>query len=200
MESSSNFLAILFAALIFRSERLTSRKLIGCLVGFAGVVLINLGGGELGFSLAGEGLVFLSTCSAGISTCLISKYSTDHDPVLLSGWQFLVGGLALVVVGLLGGGSLEPAGPQAWALLLYMGFISAGAYSLWSLLLAVNPVSRVSVFGFMNPVFGTILSALLLGEGSLINPAQAAAALVLVSLGIIIVNRAPADTEGEATA
>ena len=68
-----------------------------------------------------------------------------------------------------------------------MGFISAAAYSLWSLLLRVNPVSRVSVFGFMNPVFGVILSAILLAEGAVIEPWRAVAALVLISVGILVV-------------
>lgn len=47
-------------------------------------------------------------------------------------------------------------------LLLYMACISAVAYTLWSLLLKYNPPSRIAVFGFMNPVFGVMLSALLL--------------------------------------
>lgn len=70
-----------------------------------------------------------------------------------------------------------------------MALISAVAYSLWSRLLAVNPVSRVSVFGFMNPVFGVVLSALLLGEGAGTSPVTVIVALLLVCGGIIIVNK-----------
>ena len=53
---------------------------------------------------------------------------------------------------------------SAAALLIYMAMISAVAYSLWGMLLKYNPVSKVTVFGFMNPVIGVILSALLLNE------------------------------------
>ena len=53
----------------------------------------------------------------------------------------------------------------------------------------INPVSRVSVFGFMNPVFGVALSALLLGEGAGTSPVTVLVALLLVCGGIIIVNR-----------
>ena len=81
----------------------------------------------------------------------------------------------------------------ACALLAYLGFISAAAYSLWSATLAVNPVSKVSVFGFMNPVFGVLLSALLLGETNVVSPVVAVGALVLVSAGIVIVNRKTLD-------
>ena len=74
-------------------------------------------------------------------------------------------------------------------LLLYMAMISAVAYSLWGILLKYNPVSRIAVFGFMNPVFGVILSALLLGENNHAFSLYGLAALVLVSLGIFLVNR-----------
>ena len=196
IEASNVFLCVLLAALLFRSERLTTRKLMGCAVGFAGVVLVNLSGGASGglsFSLAGEGLVFASTFAAAMSSCLIQRFSAEHDPVLLSGWQFFVGGAVLLVVGLALGGRVVPADPTApWpavGLLVYMGFISAAAYSLWSLALAVNPVSRVAVFGFMNPVFGVVLSAALLGEGSVLNPVVTVVALALVTCGIVAVNR-----------
>lgn len=194
IEGSSSFTAILFAALVFRSERLTSRKLTGCALGFAGVVLINLTSTGINpdMHVDGEGFILISTCAAAMSTCLIQHFSATHDPVLLSGWQFLVGGIALTATGLVGGGHLEPTGMQAWVLLAYMGLISAAAYSIWSLLLRVNPVSRISVFGFMNPVFGVVLSALLLSESSAIAPWRAAAALALVSAGIVVVNRAAA--------
>ena len=109
---------------------------------------------------------------------------------MLAGWQFLVGGLVLTAIGFLMGGTLSPTAiAPAIALIIYMALISAVAYSLWSRLLAVNPVSRVSVFGFMNPVFGVLLSALLLGEGAGTSPVTVIVALLLVCSGIIIVNK-----------
>lgn len=41
----------------------------------------------------------------------------------------------------------------------------------------------------MNPVFGVLLSAVLLGETNVVSPTVAVAALTLVSVGIVIVNR-----------
>ena len=192
IEASANFLAILFAALLFRTEKLDATKIAGCVVGFAGVALVNLSGssGTFGFALDGEGLILASTVAGALSTCLIGIFSRDHNGVLLSGWQFFVGGIVLTGIALATGGHLTPAKPlPATALLTYMAFISAVAYSLWSCLLRVNPVSRVSVFGFMNPVFGVMLSAVLLGEGAGTSPFVVALALVLVCAGIVIVNR-----------
>ena len=196
IEASNTFLVVLLAVFVFRSERITARKAAGCIVGFIGVLLVNLGDdptSALDFALDGEGLVFLSTIAAATSSNLAKRYSAQgHDPVLLSGWQFVIGGAVLLVVGLALGGQVAPADGAsplpAVALLVYLGFISAAAYSLWSAALAVNPVSRVAVFGFMNPVFGAILSVALLGEGNVLDPGLAVLALVLVSVGVVVVN------------
>ena len=191
--AAAYFFAILFAALIFKTESLTRKAVIGCAIGFAGVVLVNLGGsGDAAFSFAlnGEGFILLSSGAGAISTCFIAVLGRTHDSVLLSGWQFVTGGVVLLGCGLAMGGSLCPISPgPALALILYMGFISAMAYTLWSRLLAANPVSRVSIFGFMTPVFGAAMSAVLLGETDAVNPLFALIALALVSAGIVIVNR-----------
>ena len=191
--AAAYFFAILFAALIFKTENLTRKAVIGCTIGFAGVVLVNLGGsGDAAFSFAlnGEGFILLSSIAGAISTCFIAVLGRTHDSVLLSGWQFVTGGVVLLGCGLAMGGSLCPISPgPAFTLILYMGFISAMAYTLWSRLLAANPVSRVSIFGFMTPVFGAAMSAVLLGETDAVNPLFALIALALVSAGIVIVNR-----------
>ena len=68
-----------------------------------------------------------------------------------------------------------------------MALISAVAYTLWGIMLKYNPVSRVSIFGFMNPVFGVLLSAVILREGSSFG-LKGVMALLLVCAGIFIVN------------
>lgn len=190
IEGSNVFVSILIAALAFRIERLTARKLLGCAVGFAGVVIINLGGGDMSMnmSLMGEGFVFISTFAYAISSVVIKGYSSRANPVMLSGWQFLAGGIVLVAAGLAAGGRLTELTPGGAAMLCYLALVSAGAYSLWAILLKYNPVSKVSVFGFMNPVCGVLLSALLLGESGQAFGLRSAAALLLVCAGIYVVN------------
>ncbi|MCI9104139.1 MAG: EamA family transporter, partial [Lachnospiraceae bacterium] len=60
---------------------------------------------------------------------------------------------------------------------------------LWGVLLKYNPVSRVTVFGFMNPMFGVVLSAIFLGESGQALTWNTFVALILVCLGIYVVNR-----------
>ena len=201
INASGNFIAILFAAYIFRFEKMTVRKLLGCLVGFAGIVMI-LGGVQAlmaggAVTLAGEGAMLIADFFYAASGCLIKIFSRDENPVTLSGWQFLIGGAILFAIGsLIGGHLVFYSSACAWNL-LYMGFISAGAYTLWGVLLKYNPVSRVSILGFINPVMGVLLSALFLGEGMEAFSMRGLLSLVLVSAGIIIVNTSSAQKAQE---
>lgn len=191
INGSNSFLVILIASLIFRQEKLTGPKILGCLIGFAGVVLINLGGTglDMSFHWNGELLIFLCTVSAAFSSAFIKMFSAKANPVLLSGWQFTVGGIILIIIGKITGGQLRFYGIGSLLLLLYMACISAVAYTIWSLLLKYNPPSRIAVFGFMNPVFGVMLSALLLKEKGQAFSLTGLTSLILVCIGIYIVNR-----------
>ena len=186
---TSTFFALLIAALLFHQEKITPKKLLGCLIGFAGVLLVSVNGRlEGGVSLQGEGFLVLAAASYGCSSVLIKRYSEREDPVVLSGWQFFVGGLIMLIAGLLGGGKLHPVSAGAWPLMLYLGALSAVAYTLWSLLLQRHPVSRIMVFSFLNPVFGVFLSAILLDEWKSLNLPRCLLAMALVCLGVWIVN------------
>ena len=192
INASGNFLAILFAVYLFRFEKMTLRKLVGCIVGFIGIILIMGGPAALAsggaMTLAGEGAMLAADLFYAASGCLIKVFSKKENPVTLSGYQFALGGVVLFAIGVLMGGQLRFSSPDCWLNLLYLGFISAGAYTLWGVLLKYNPVSRVSILGFMNPVMGVLLSALFLGEGREAFSLMGLFALLLVSAGIIIVN------------
>ena len=182
------FFTILVSCLIFRLEKLDKQKVFGCIIGFAGVVIVNLGGQfDMSFTFLGDGFLMISAFAYALSSVLIKIYGKDENPVLLSGYQFFAGGLIMAIFGYLMGGRILTVSVQGLVLLFYMAFISAGAYTLWSLLLKHNPVSKVAVFGFCTPIFGVILSALILGEGTSFQP-QTLLALVLVCAGIISVN------------
>ena len=193
VNASSTFLTILVATLIFRQERLTGRKLAGCLIGFAGVLLVNLTG-DLGgaMSVTGEGFILIASLSYAVSSSLIRVYSQHENPVALSGYQFLLGGTVLAAAGFALGGRFAQVTPAGLGMLFYLACVSGIAYSLWSILLKHNPTSRVAIFGFMNPIFGVVLSSVLLGEAGALPWLQTLVALALITAGIIIVNRTSA--------
>ena len=66
--------------------------------------------------------------------------------------------------------------------------LSAIAYTVWSVLLKYNPVSRIAPFMFLQPIFGVTLSLLLYG-GEMGDLPRYAAALALVCLSIVIVGK-----------
>ena len=193
LSGASGFFAILIAAFIFRYEKLTLPKIIGCIMGFCGLVIMNIsfsGGTVFRFTLMGEGLVLFSTISYAFSTILVKKYSSRFSVVMLSGYQFIFGGLVMIIAGLAAGGRIELVPKaSAYILMLYMALISAVAYSVWGTLMKYNPVSRVSIFNFMIPLFGALLSAIFLGEVEEALSINKLIALVLVCAGIYIVNR-----------
>lgn len=184
------FLSLIISAVVFKMEKLTAAKLLGVVVGFAGVVIINFeAGGFAGFSINGEGAIIFSAFAYSVSSVLIKKYSVSENPVMLSGWQFLVGGIVMIAGGLAFSGRVDTSlSIVNFAVLLYLALISAVAYTVWGLLLKHNPVSKVAVIGFTNPVFGVLLSALLLGETAEAFSFKNLISLVFVCLGIYIVN------------
>jgi drug/metabolite transporter (DMT)-like permease len=184
------FVSLLAACQVFRMERLTGRKVLGCAVGFAGLLIADLGSlsSGLGFTFMGEGLIMLSAVCTALASPLVRRFSAETDPVLMCGMQFVIGGAALAAVGTVMGGSLAvTSAPQA-GVLAWLVIVSAVAYGTWSVLLSHNDVSHVTIYGFMTPVFGVLLSLLLLGDEG--NPMTWATAvsLVLVCAGIITVN------------
>lgn len=193
INASGNFFTILFAAYLFRLEKMTLKKFLGCIIGFIGVIIIISGGSASVLSgsitFAGEGAMLIADCFYALSGCCIKIFSRKENPVVLSGYQFFAGGIILFAIGSIMGGNLTFYSSGCVWNLIYMGFISAGAYTLWGVLLKHNPVSRVSVLGFINPVMGVLLSALFLGENQEAFSLMGLAALILVSAGIIIVNR-----------
>lgn len=179
--------SVLVATLVVRQEKLTAAKAAGCLIGFAGLVLVTLDGSamDLSFRWNGEGLMLFAALSTALSNVFIRRFSQYSDPVMLSGWQFMAGGLAMVGIGLALGGSLTLTTPWALLLLFYMAIISSVAYSVWSVLLKHNPVSRIVVFGFMTQVFGVLISAVVLNEFNRLNWSTLLS-LVLVCSGIYL--------------
>jgi len=188
ISGSNSFFSILCATLIFRHEKLTFKKIIACVIGFAGIILINLDGLSFDLNFLGDGFVLLSNLAYGVSGALMKKYSNREDPVVISGYQFIFGGFVMILVGALSGGVIVLTSIKAVAVLLYLALLSAVAYALWGVLLKYNPVSKVSIYSFMTPVFGVFLSNLMLAEKSNVAPVNLILALILICGGITILN------------
>lgn len=190
MNATGVFFSVALAHFIYADDRLTLRKALGCLVGFLGVVIVNLGGGgqlTFDFTVLGEGFVIIAALVLAAASIYGKRVSASIDPMVMTGWQLLFGGLLLTIGGMGFGGTMEELGLLSGGLLLYLALLSSVAFAIWSLLLKHNPVGMIAAFNFLVPVFGVGLSALFLGE-SLMRWTNLAA-LVLVSIGIWLVTR-----------
>ena len=189
MNATGTFFSVVLAHFIYHDDRLTHRKVWGCVVGFLGVMVVNLGRGglTLDMSLLGEGFVIIAAFVLAAASIYGKRVSRALDPMVMTGWQLLIGGAVLVVIGEMGGGQLGAFDLGSGALLLYMAVLSSAAFAIWSLLLKHNPVGLLAAFNFLVPVFGVALSGLFLGE-SLMRWTYGAS-LVLVCVGIWLVTR-----------
>ena len=187
ISSLSNFLIIILAHFIYRNDKLNRNKMLGILFGIIGVVIVNLGSGiDTRFSLIGEGFMFFAVATAVLSSFMVKSYSRTMHPVLLSAYQLIFGGLVMLLVSLGGNYSTLKMTPLAGGLLVYSALLSAVAFTLWYALLKYNKPGEITMFRFLIPVSGSLLSALFLGEKITL---QVALSLVSIVIGIILVNR-----------
>lgn len=186
INSASTFAAIILAHFIIKGEKLTLQKGLGCIIGFAGVIIVNMGdlGGEVTF--LGEGMVLLCAIAYGVSSTLLKLMSNRGTAMAITAYQLLFGGALLIIIGIAAGGWIAGFDVKSILLLIFMAIISSVGFSIWTALLKHNPVGKVAIFGFSIPVFGVILSAIFLGET--IFSVKSLGALLFVSAGIIIVN------------
>jgi len=189
MNATGTFFSVLLAHLIYKNDRLSYNKSIGCVLGFAGVMLVNINPSllDFSFSMMGDGFVVLAAFILSASMLYGKRISQTVDPTVMTGWQLAFGGGVLVLGGYLTGGTLAVHSVKAAALLGYLTLLSSIAFALWSVLLKYNRVSMIAPFNFVVPVAGTVLSAIFLGENIL--EMKYAIALVLVCSGIWWVNK-----------
>lgn len=188
--ATTTLFAVIIARIFYKDDKLTANKILGLLLGFAGVIIVNMnkGGLNAGFAITGEGFLLIASLTGAISSVYTKKLTEggEIDSFLVAGYQLLLGALFLLVAGFLGGGeTLNFTSKNVW-LLSYLAFISAASFSIWTLLLKYNPVGKVEIYRFTIPIFGVLLSYILLGERLL--DAKVWISVILVSTSIIFIN------------
>lgn len=192
LNAIGTFISILLAHFIYKNDKLNMNKIIGCIVGFAGVIIVNLNGQSFfqsGFTFKGEGLIMLATLFFAMSSIYAKKISKSIDSALVTGYQLFFGGIILIGLGIMLGGRLTNFDLKKSVLLIYMAMISSIAFVIWTQLLKYNKVGLISMFNFLVPVFGTLLSVAFLGEN--IFEVKIILSLILVCSGIFLVYKVP---------
>ena len=189
LNSVGIFFSVILAHFIYRNDKINIYKICGCIVGFLGVIIVNFSQDlkHFSFNFYGDGFVIIAAIVASTAAIYGKKLSYSINTVILTGYQLLFGGLLLTLLGFITGGRLYRFSLNASMLLLYMAFLSATAFTLWTALLKYNKVSTISMYNFLVPIFGSLLSSLFLGES--IFQIKNLVALILVCVGIYIVNK-----------
>lgn len=189
MNSVGVFFSVILAHFIYANDRVTIRKAVGCLIGFVGVIIVNLTRGQMGleFSLLGEGFIIIAALVLSAASIFGKRVSQKLDPVVMTAWQLLLGGIVLTILGQGTGGVIQGMTWGSGILLIYLAILSSIAFAVWGLLLKYNSVGLLAPFNFLIPVFGVSLSALILHESIL--QWRYLIALVLVCAGIWLVTR-----------
>lgn len=187
LNSMGTFMLVLLACLCFKSDRLTSRKIIGCAVGIAGILMLNMGGGSSGqFTLMGDGMIVLNALCSALAGLLTRGLSRRIDVFVGTGYGLALGGALLIIPGLLMGGTLPHITTTGLIILLLLIGISSLGFTLYNKLISCNPVGKVAIFNSLIPVVGAITSCLCLGEPFYWKYLVAA---LLAMTGIFIINK-----------
>ena len=187
LNSLSTFLVVLLACACFKSDKLTSRKIIGCVVGFSGILALNLGGADSGqFSWMGDGMIILNAICGACSNLMTRGLSRRVDVFVGTGYSLTIGGLLLIIPGLLFGGTLPFINLQGISCLIALIAISAIGFALYNKLLSCNPVGKVAIYNSLIPIVGAVTSCLCLGETFHLKYALAGG---LAAIGIYIINK-----------
>lgn len=190
INGTGTFFSIIIAHFIYKNDKLTLNKILGCIVGFLGVIIVNFNGGSLmdkPFSFRGEGFVMIAAIVLSFGNIYGKKINKKLDASITTGYQLMLGGIGLTILGTIFGGKLTGFTVKSSALLIYMAILSAVAFVIWAQLLKYNRLGEISVFNFLVPIFGTVLSAIFLGEN--IFDIKILIALVFVCMGIFLVYR-----------
>ena len=188
LNSLSTFLVVLLACACFKSDRLTPRKMLGCAIGFGGVLALNLGGADSGrFTWLGDGMIILNAMCGACANLMTRGLSRRVDVFVGTGYGLTIGGLLLIIPGLVLGGTLPMVNMLGIVcLVLLLIAISALGFALYNKLLSLNPVGKVAIYNSLIPIVGAVTSCLCLGETF---HAKYALAGGLAALGIYIINK-----------
>ena len=187
LNSMGVFTVVIFACMFFKSDRMTVRKAVGCVMGFLGILALNLGGKDSGqFTWLGDGMIILNALCSAFASLMTRGLGRRVDVFVGTGYSLALGGALLILPALLMGGTLPNVTMAGLFILLMLIGISTIGFTLYNKLLTCNPVGKVAIFNSLIPVIGAVSSCLCLSEPFYWKYIIAGA---LATSGIYIINK-----------
>lgn len=185
--SLSTFLVVIFSHFLLNEERFNKYKLLAIILGITGVIITNIDKEfNLKFNPLGEGFMLINAVLGAYGTIFVKKYLKDVSPFAVASGQFLFGSVFLILIGYFGQNSNLNFTFNSILLIFYGGIISSVAFILWYFILKQYKASEIAFLRLFIPFFGTVLSAVVLGEKLSVSILLG---LVFVIFGIIIINK-----------
>ena len=186
LNSLGVFTLVLLACAFFKSDKLTPAKILGCVIGFTGILVLNVGGGSGGgFTFMGDGMIILNAVCSAFAGLMTRGLGRHANVFAATGYSLAFGGVMLVLPGLFMGGTLPFVTAAGLGMLFLLICISTLGFTLYNKLLSCNPVGKVAIFNSLIPVVGAVTSCLCLGEPFYWKYLVAA---LLAMTGIYIIN------------
>lgn len=187
LNSMSVFTLVILACIFFKSDKMTYRKMLGCVVGFAGILTLNMGNQESGaFTLLGDGLIILNALCGAFAGLLTRGVNKRIDVFVGTGYSLAVGGFLLIIPSLLMGATLPQITLWGVCILVLLVGISTIGFALYNKLLTCNPIGKVAIWNSLIPVVGALTSCICLHETFYAKYIWAAG---LATMGIYIINK-----------
>lgn len=187
IQASNAFLIVIFSVIFIGDEELTARKIAALIIGSIGILIINLrDAGGFNFNLTGEGFVLIATSLNALASVLIRKYGRGQNAFLMTFLQFLIGATPLIIIGAFTHKSNVNFDFVLFLMLCYGAFISATGFTIWTSVLQAHSSSEFGIYKLFVPIFGTILSVLVLGEELTI---YIVLGLIFVLIGALVLNK-----------
>lgn len=165
LNSLSVFSVVVLACIFFKSDKMTIRKIVGCVIGFCGILALNLGGEESGqFTLLGDGMIILNALCSAFAALMTRGLNKRVNVFVGTGYGLAIGGALLVVPGLIFGGVLPNVTLWGCVILILLIGISTIGFTLYNKLLTCNPVGKVAIYNSLIPVIGAVSSCVCLNE------------------------------------
>lgn len=174
---------VCFSSMFLKEDKLTAKKLIGVLMGFVGIIAINANANGISFNI-GDALIIAASFCTVFSNVISKKVFRTVKPITSTGISQWFGGVVLLIIGNLLGGSMDFALSKSAFIMVYICFASIFSYSIWFTVVKNGELSKLFIIKFAEPVFACIFGAILLGEN--IFRVQYILAFLLIAMGIYI--------------
>ena len=189
LDTMGSFIMIMLSCWLFADDKLTLTKLLGCALGFAGVLVMNWQPRQdllADITFMGDGMILLNTLCIAWGGIWAKFVSREMDEMVATAYSLFFGGGIIWLIGVVTGGSIAFTSSTAiWITAVLVG-ISAFSFCIYNQLLSYNPISKIAIFSSFMPIAGVIISGWLLGEPFVLRYYVAA---IIVACGIYIINR-----------